>query len=284
LRDYVSTGIELNLGVDFRSSIIVLVKRRNWEDLQCMGTLVPISPSVEIDLKLKIRKWQQTTKIQLYESLACVEVPRSMASPVFELLAQSRLERRIALDMVPVQKQSLGLGKEPPWWESTHEDQSASQTAGASDMEWEDEESVSIDQVSTGPEEAHSSVTVGFQRRAVVEYEEPSTIRKIHEGTLYIPTLTNQVVSHPFIAFDGFLQVFEFSNASHYAIKQCTVSFFSWNPLLDRLPPKKKWRFVLVVPRGNSISFRKPRNPELAEFLNEVKLFSAQLDPSERTR
>jgi hypothetical protein len=258
---------------------IFMVKRTDPVDLYAM-TIVPTAPAIEMKLKSKIRALQHAEQIHLIDWLAR---GKPMAGLVFEALAQSALQRRVVLKLVAMQKRSSGPGNTIRWV-STHEDQSLHKTKGSDadvDSEWKNEASASADQSSTGPAEAHSSITVKFFPRKIVEFKGATIKVTIHqkqeiEGVFFVPKSTNQAFDS-FIVSDGFLYIFRFSTAAEHDIEQGLVSFFSRKALLDRLPPKTRWYFIFVIPSGNSISCPQPHDRELAEFLKDVRLFSAQL-------
>ncbi|KAI0301474.1 hypothetical protein BC826DRAFT_1183413 [Russula brevipes] len=238
---------------------IFMVKRTDPDNLGTM-TIVPTSPAIEMKLKSKIRALQHAEQIQLIDWLAR---KKPMAGLVFEALAQSVFQRRVILKLVPMQKRSSGPGSTIRWV-STHEGQSLHTTKGSdADMD---------------RTEAHSSIIVKFSPRKTVEHK-GATIHQEQEieGVFFVPKSTNQATFDSFIVSDGFLYIFRFSIAAEHDIDQGLVSFFSRQALLDRLPPKTRWYFIFVIPSGNSISCPQPRDRELAEFLKDVRLFSAQL-------
>jgi len=255
---------------------IFMVKRTDPDNLGTM-TIVPTSPAIEMKLKSKIRALQHAEQIQLIDWLAR---KKPMAGLVFEALAQSVFQRRVILKLVPMQKRSSGPGSTIRWV-STHQGQSLHTTKGSDadvDSEWKNKASASTDQSSTGPAEAHSSIIVKFSPRKTVEHK-GATIHQEQEieGVFFVPKSTNQATFDSFIVSDGFLYIFRFSIAVEHDIDQGLVSYFSRQALLDRLPPKTRWYFIFVIPSGNSISCPQPRDRELAEFLKDVRLFSAQL-------
>lgn len=220
---------------------IFMVKRTDLNDLQTM-TIIPASPAIGIRLKSKVRALQHAEQIQLYEWWASVEPSRWMAGLVFKSLARSMLQRRVALKLVPIQKRSLGPGKEMRWVSICEDQMSHTTRAPDADSKWKNEVSTSANQSSTGPVGAHSSITVDFSPREIVEYEdEEITIQQEEiEGVFFVPKLTNQIVFDSFIVFDGVLYIFQFTIATEHNIKQGLMSLLSRPTLLDRLPAKTK--------------------------------------------
>ncbi|KAI0293196.1 hypothetical protein BC826DRAFT_387922 [Russula brevipes] len=253
LYDHISNLTQLSFG-DVPHAIFV-VKRTDLDDLHAM-TVEPVASSVRERLKTQIQTLRHAEQIGLYNNLAHEQSSRQIAGLVFESLAQSMLQRRFVLRLIPMQKQG---SRKKTYWVSAHEDQSYS---GA---DWELENG-----------EVCSLVTLNFQPSHTVEYE-GNSIDNIDEGVFYIPKTTNQVAFDSFIISDGFLYIVRFSIASKYDTT-APVSFFSGQL---PLPPKANWRFIFVIPSGNSISFPQPSDSKLAEFLKGVRLFSAQLNIQE---
>jgi hypothetical protein len=116
---------------------------------------------------------------------------------------------------------------------------------------------------------------IKFSSTKTVEYQ-ASELKVIQSDIFYVPNPTNQVAIDSFIVSNGCLYMFQFTIASTHSINAGIVPFFS----RFSLPPKTMWRFVFVVPPGSKLSCPQPRDLELKELLTEMKLFSAELDPS----
>ncbi|KAI0290204.1 hypothetical protein BC826DRAFT_970525 [Russula brevipes] len=270
LLDYTFQAVFLEF--DEVPDTIFLVERSDLDNLRSL-TVVPASPLVRMGLKSQIRKVRQTDQIRLYEDFARKKPSRQMAGVIFESFAQSVLERGTMLKLVPMRQQFSGpRGRVPSVTTSSSHTTEPSYAI----PEWENGQSAVLDQDSASPEEAHSSLTLGFQPRRTVEYE-GNMIGEIDEGVFYVPEASNQVAFDSFILFDGFLHIFQFSIASKHGIKPGFASFFSGQGLAS-LPPKSKWRYIFVVPTGNSISFPQPSDGDLMELLKGVTLFSVQLN------
>jgi hypothetical protein len=181
LRDY--TFQAMTLQFDKVPHTVFLVERSSLDDLRSRTVVVPASSLVRANLKSQIRKLWQADQIQLYEQFASMEPSGRMAGVVFESLARSILQRRVALELVPMQRRSSGPRREVLWVSTSESgDQSSSHTVEPSDVdhEWENGQSALVVQGSAqaGPEEVHSSVTIDFQPSCTVEYE-GSTIERI---------------------------------------------------------------------------------------------------------
>ncbi|KAI0297907.1 hypothetical protein BC826DRAFT_967494 [Russula brevipes] len=264
LYDYISKATLLSFSEVPHA--IFMIKRTDLDDLQTM-TIIPASPAIGIRLKSKFLTLQHAEQIQLYEWLASVMPSRQMAGLVFESLAQSMLQRRVALKLVPLQERFLGPGKEMRWV-STYEDQMSRTTrAPDADSKWKNEGSTA-NQRSTGPVGAYSSITVDFSPREIVEYEETTIQQEEIEGVFFIPKLTNQVAFDPFIVFDGVL-------TQH----QARLDILAFKANASRpTPTEDEMVFRLVIPSGNTLSCPQPHDRGFTEFLKDVRLFSAQLE------
>jgi len=89
LWDHISNAAHLSFS-EFSHTIFML-KRTDLDDL-CAVTVVPATPSIEMQLESKIRELQHAEKIQLYHRLASMKASRLMAGLVFESLSQSMLQ------------------------------------------------------------------------------------------------------------------------------------------------------------------------------------------------
>jgi hypothetical protein len=251
LWDHVSNAAQLSF-TEFSHTIFML-KRMDFNDLRAV-TVVPATPSVETWLKSKIRALQHAEKIQLYHRFAGVKASMQIAGLVFGSLAQSILQHRVAIEIVPMQKRSLGSTIR---WVSTHED-----------PDWADQRSMTVD----------------FSPREIVDEYDGATIRQPQQGIEGIFFIPKQAAFDSFVVFDGILYIFQFSIAAEHDIEQGLASFSRQG--LDWLPPKTKWYLIFVIPSGKRITCPQPHDHELVDFLTEkdVGLFYAQLkldkDPS----
>ena len=214
------------------------------------GYLEPITHVVKMELRNQFRKESRAAQIQLYRRLVNVEGTRRIAGLVFESLAQSMLEKKITLMLVPIVKRESGgsgQGKKLPRWHSNHGD-------GA--------EPSSVRLIDISP--AGTFVYPG------------SSLDQIEDMVYHVPEAQNQVAFDSFILAGQKLYIFQFSIASDHPIKKGIIHFFRQGSL----PRRADWHFVFVVPPGlrSEISCPQPRDSDLKGLLDEMNIFYAVLD------
>ncbi|KAI0256325.1 hypothetical protein BJV78DRAFT_1358290 [Lactifluus subvellereus] len=269
LRHLVLGGTELNL--DATSHSIFLVKREDVKDLT-HASVEPISTLVKSDLLKRIQAVKPGEQIRLYEYLSAVAGSRPMAGLVFESLAQSKLQTNAVLELIPMVKRTSDESTNSSQgdrgrWHSNH--------GGGEDNFPGDTQTTKRRRTAALWTRLDSDHCVKFSLKKTVVYE-GSELKVIQPSTFYVRKSTNQVAFDSFIMEDGHLYIFQFTIALTHSIKKGIVSFFSQ----PSLPPRTKWHFIFVIPPGSKISCPQPRNPELNELLTEMKLFSAELDPT----
>jgi len=249
--------------IDTESHTLLLVRRVPRKDLIranlnvsdgkefSYGSSEPITHAVKLELRNQLRKETRAAQIKLYKSLENVEGTRRIAGLVFESLAQSILEKKIALELVPMVKRESGesgQGKKLPRWHSDHGD-------GANPL---------------------SGRLIDIKPVGTFVYPR-SKLDEIEDMVYHVPEAQNQVPFDSFILADQKLYIFQFSIGSDHPIKNGIVPFFSQRSL----PPREDWHFVFVVPPGprSEISCPQPRDSDLNAFLSKMNLFSAVLDP-----
>jgi hypothetical protein len=258
LDEMVSKGTTLSL--DGGSNTLLLLKRVHKRDLIhakedvskgldfCYGSLEPITPLVEVELRKYLWNAALDAQIVLYKSLASVEGTRRIAGLVFEALAQRKFQIGIRLDLVPM---ALGSGqgtKRLPRWHSNH-------------LHRANLTSIYIKPQST---------------------EIYTALDQIKPMVYYVPEASNQVAFDAFIIADEKLFIFQFTIGSYHPIKEGIIPFFS--KYSATLPQEVNWYFVFVVPPGPrsevSCPQAQPRETELKELLGKMTLFSAVTDPT----
>ncbi|KAI9438109.1 hypothetical protein H4582DRAFT_1878695 [Lactarius indigo] len=255
-----------SLDIDDESHTLILVKRVPRRDLIranldvsngtefSYGRLEPITQMIKLELRNQLQKETRAARIALYKSLENVEGTRRIAGVVYESLAQSILEKKIALELVPMVKwESSGSdqGKKLPRWHSDHE-------SGANPP--------LVRPIDIRPAETFLYPVSGLDH-------------PIKDKVYYAPEAQNQVAFDSFIMAERKLYIFQFSIGSDHPIKKGIVPFFS-KKVPGALPPRAEWHFVFVIPpRARSeISCSQPRDSDLKLLLKEMNLFSALLD------
>jgi hypothetical protein len=114
---------------------------------------------------------------------------------------------------------------------------------------------------------------IDFTPTGVVEYP-GSKLEKIKPGIFYVPELTNQVAFDSFIMDAEYVYTFRFAIDLGHSIKPGIVPFF-----FAALAPGKDELSVFVIPNDSEISCPQPHDPLLQGLLEEMELFSAELDP-----
>jgi hypothetical protein len=262
--------------LDAASHSLFLVKRTNVDNLR-KASIEPISLSVKSELQKQIQHQSQGEQIRLYEHFARVSGSMPVAGLVFESMVQSKLRKRVSLELIPMVKRRSdestnstegSKGKKIPQWHSDHPDHSSS---------------FSGTQGTLSPKRPHAHLpsqsdnySITFSPAKTVEYE-VSELNKIEHNEFYVPKSSNQVALDSFIILNGYLYIFQITIASSHSIKPGMVPFFS---KLISLPPKTMWLFVFVIPPGSKITCPQPHDSGLSELLKEMKLFSAELDPN----
>ncbi|KAI0255603.1 hypothetical protein BJV78DRAFT_1119377 [Lactifluus subvellereus] len=263
----VLNGTKLNL--DAVSHLMFLVKREDVNVLT-QASVAPISTSVKSELLKRIQEEERGAQIRLYKSLSSVAGSGPMAGLVFESLAQAKLQTNVALELIPMVKRTSNESTDSNQggqarWHSNHEKKGDNLPGGTQTTKR---------RRTAAPWTKTSDRWVKISPKVTVIYQ-GSELKVIQPSTFYLPKSPNQVGFDSFIMEDGHLYIFQFSIASTHPIKQGIVPFFSQ----PSLPPKTKWHFIFVIPPDRKISCPQPRDPELNKLLEEMKLFSAELDP-----
>jgi hypothetical protein len=118
--------------------------------------------------------------------------------------------------------------------------------------------------------------TTSAKPNTVVEYEWSALTRsEFHSGVLYIPKLSDQVISDPFILTNKVPYIFRSTTAPSPEIVGGLVDLIS-QPMLHSTLQRLEWHLVFVTPPGNTIVCPESSIDELGRFWNKVKLFSAE--------
>lgn len=119
----------LRLNTDAISHSIFLVKLTNVRD-PLDWYVGPITTLVKSALRRRIREWERGEQILIFDYLAAFFKLRQTAGLVFESLAQSKLQKRVKLELLPMVKWTSNgwnsSGEESkekglPRWYSNHE-------------------------------------------------------------------------------------------------------------------------------------------------------------------
>jgi RHS (Retrotransposon Hot Spot) family protein len=244
LRAMVSEASELDMNEVSHKSFLV---RRQDDDVLQSVSLVPITASVEWELRKRLRELRKNEQLELYSLFSGVTTSRTIAGILFETMAQRKLQGGSALELIPMEiaeSTSSGQGRKRrkrPQWHSKHKSDSFSQS---------------------------NILSMDFTPTRVVEYP-GSKLDRIEPGIYYVPQSRTQVTFDSFVVKDDYLYLFQFSIASHHLIKRGILSFFSQHSV----PPMGMWRFVFAIPIGSEMKCPQPDSQ-----LREMELFTAEVD------
>jgi hypothetical protein len=235
-----------NFDMDEASHKVLLIRRLDNESLESLS-LVPITASVEWELRKRLRQVRRDEQLELYRYCSGIPSSRTIAGVVFEAMAQKILQGGSVLELIPMEtaeSTNFGQGskrrKGSPW-HSKHKSELSSQS---------------------------SILPIRFTPTRVVEYP-ASELDKIEPNIYYMPEVRNQVAFDSFIVKDEYLYIFQFSIAPDHLIKRGLVSFFSQHSV----PPMGMWRFVFVIPIGSEITCPQPDSQ-----LRDMVLFATEMD------
>ena len=141
-----------------------------------------------------------------------------MAGIFFEAAGQQHIQDGVTLEIVPMVRLPLNRGATNPRWYSSHAHLvNASLEASRQDA-------------------LQKKQSVHIPQSPFMEYrDEPLTIES---GFIYVPEFTNQVALYSFIAIDGLLYVFQFTNCGEHGINAGLIDFLG---KCSGVPCEDKW-------------------------------------------
>jgi hypothetical protein len=232
--------VEFNLDV---SHSIFLVRRLNVANLQeCI--VEPITPSVGRLLHTKLMEEGWKRRIKAYKYLVGIPGNRDLAGRIFKSMAQHQLQKEVALDLVPMKRQP-GLGDRDAKWMRQHNNVAVS--------------------TSTAPkadDAANTPTSIKFETKDTFGYDK---LGEIHSDVFYVPNSPNQVGFDSFILHDEILYIFQITIASKHLIKPGIMDFLSHETL-----KKAQWRFIFVIPPGETVECPESNDDKLKEFWESV--------------
>ena len=277
-------------------------------------TLEPITRPVMQELRRKLMRARQEERLRLYQVFETVPQSRPVAGMAFEAIGQSRLQKEVALTLVPMAwHPPTAKGKLASWkrqfideseaspeesLEGSEESQvmdesEESQVIGESELEESQVMDESVSMATEGP--SSSSVvdgqfSISFKPYDIIQFEKRA-LKTLRPGIFYVPKSSskyfnnkyykyNQEAFDSFIVVDRVLYIFQFTIADRHPIKGGLVDFFtreSFRPILRGT----EWRFIFVIPQGNDIACSESTDPRMKKkFWGKAKLYTAEIDPA----
>jgi hypothetical protein len=241
-----SRDIQLDL-----SHRVILLRRRHVTNFQEF-VLEPITQAVARQLTLRLMQLERISQLLAYRHLERVSESRPMAGFVFESMAQVQFQKVIDLDLVPMVELLPDDRPRNALWTSVPS-------------------SIAPDLV------AITTIFIQCSPEGTVQYE-GSVLNEFQPDVYYMPRASNQVGFDAFILVNQTLYIFQFCIADSHPIKAGIMDFFSQPNLKDKLQGME-WRFVFIIPRGETILCPRSRGDKIDEFWDRVSMFTAVFDP-----
>jgi hypothetical protein len=175
----IASGINV-LEMDEASHKIFLLRRRVDKVLESRS-LVPITASVDWELRKRLQELREDEQLELYRLYSSVPTSRIFAGMVFEAMAQSKLQRGPVLELIPMEtagSTSSGQGGKAPRWHSKHKPKLDPSSSSQSTI-----------------------LSMAFAMTEVVEYQGSNLDKNV-------PEARNQVAFDSFMIKDGYLCIF----------------------------------------------------------------------------
>lgn len=262
LRKCIGDGGVLNLNA---SQAVFLMKRVNVDNLQDF-TVVPMTDSVWLQIKMRFMKTERTQQLRVYECCERVRRSRHMASLFFGSMAQFHLQEGRALNLIPMVEQE----GETAQWISQPQPRNLSM---ASDPMRQGSGPVGV-----GAKDA--IIPVKLKPSDVIQFA-GSVLETFQPGVFYVPKSPSQAFDS-FILADGNLLIFQSTIEPSHQIKGSIMDFFS-QPTLHSMFQETQTCFIFVIPPGETIVCPKSGGTKLAKFWRRVKLFSAEFKPTKHS-
>jgi hypothetical protein len=227
-------------------------------------TVEPITSHIRRLLEFRLIRAMQDERSRVYELFETVQGSKQIANVAFESMVQLKLQRDIALTLVPMVKHRSTSGAKPQW-RSQFVDKLVP-------MSTEDSGSV-------GAITANSPLSIGFKPSEVIKCR-LSELASVQPGAFYLPG-SHQAAFDSFIVHKGVLYMFRITIATGHTFDGGVVGFFS-HKSLQTILQETEWYFIFVIPPGGEMEFLEPSDGRLKEFWKKVKLFTAECDPTER--
>ena len=243
LRQFVLQGGALDL--DAKSHTMFIIRRDELGDLE-REHLEPISANAKIQLMMAISALQRLERVDLYHRFSFVTTAKALAGLVYESLGYTHLQEGITLTLKPTIKMSPN--QQPTIFHSKNQ--------RSNSME----------------RDSPSETSVFFPPNPAIIYEDRLT--SVKPGHLYVPKASNQASRDVFFKLGAFFYIFQFTVANDHDIKKRIED--SLPKIMDILPPKRNWRFVLVSPPGCEASVK--ATSAVKQSLEGVTLYSAHLE------
>ena len=231
---------------------ILLLRRRHVTNLQEI-VLEPITRAVRRQLSLRLMQMERMSQLlAAYRHLERVSESRPMAGFIFEVMVQLQFQDEIELDLVPmVELQPTDRRKTALW------------TSAPS--------LIAPDLVAT------TNISIDFWPERTVQYE-GSILSDFQPDVYYLPRSSKQVAFDSFILVDQILYIFQFSIAAEHPIKARITGFFS-QPTFNTLLQGTEWRFIFIIPPGETIPGPRASGDNIDAFRDRVSMFSAVFNP-----
>jgi hypothetical protein len=188
------------------------------------------------------------------KAIGGASVSATFPASFFEVMVLLRLQGEVALSLVPMVKQPRTRTRKTALW---------------------------VSQSGRG-----NRLVPNPKPNAAVEYEWSTfTSSKFSSGefhyvVLYVPELSDQVISDSSILTDKVLYIFRFTTAPSPEIEGGLMDIIS-QPTLHPTLQSSEWHLVFVTPPGNTIVCPEPSVDRLGRF-GKAKLSSVEFDPTGR--
>jgi len=216
-------------------------------------TIEPITSPTSQMLKYLLQGAQQEQRLDIYESFDAVSHTRRLAGLAYEMIGHRRFQSEVKLTLIPMAVV-------------------ADQNSGRKNALWQ----------SQFPHELGSmglagTIPINFTPQYIMMYKWPGP-DVVNPSIYYMPESSNQVAFDSFIVVDRVLYMFQFTIAPVHAIKAGIIDFLSQQSL------QTTWRggelcFVFIIPPGCKVECTQAKDNKLERFWNNVKLYSAVVDP-----
>jgi hypothetical protein len=257
-------------------------------------TLEPITRPVRQELRLKLMKARREERLRLYQVFETVPQSRPMAGMAFEAIGQSRLQKEVALTLVPmVWHPPTAKGKLASWKrqfideseaspeESLEESEESldeseesqvmdeseeSQVIGESELEESQVMDESVSMATEGP--SSSSVvdgqfSISFKPYDIIQFEKRA-LKTLRPGIFYVPKSSSKYFNNKYYkynqeAFDSFIVVDRVLYIFQFTIAdrhpiKGGLVDFFTRESFRPILRGTEWRFIFVIPQGNDIA------------------------------
>jgi hypothetical protein len=245
------------LEMDEFSHNLCLIRRKELHDVTSWFIVTPITPDMQSRLATRMRTQDIQRQVEVYEDFDCNPITKALSGYLFENLGHLHFQKRIIIEYAPMACLSENNLRNEPQWYSSHpmRDDKDPELGRLRQVAWRDRVPLDVE-----PADTHEYGDEEFR-----EFDPKQNI-------YYIPKVQNEEALDSFIWCGDLLFIFQFTVSDQHDIKTGFVSRFT---ACDKFPETSNWRFILVIPGGNS-RFLKTRFLPIPE-IHDFKPYSAQV-------